>query len=73
MSYKTVNGTGTGEIVIFIVTQDNLPISQAQLITPQAPGTYNVEWHLSTEPDPDCEPPLCETWAPGNYTAVTGK
>lgn len=74
MSYKTVNGTGTGEIQMEIQTQDGIPIGQANLNKPQQPGTYNVKWDGNAKADPDCDPTQgpCEMWLPGNYSVQTG-
>lgn len=74
-SYKTVKGTGTGEIQLLIRTQDGLPLGQSNLIDPQDPGSYTVKWDGSAKPDPNCDPTQgpCETWAPGNYSVEVGK
>ncbi len=74
MSYKTINGTGTGEISLNIETQDLIPIGQSELFIPQNPGTYNVTWNASAKPDPNCDPTQgpCEMWIPGNYSVEVG-
>ena len=75
MSFKTVNGTGTGEISLDINTQDGIPLGQSHLVEPQLPGIYNVTWNVKAEPDSDCDPTQgpCEMWLPGNYSVETGK
>lgn len=75
MSFKTLNGTGTGEIILVIHTQDGIPLGQTHLTEPQQPGTYNVKWDGSAEPNPNCDPTQgpCEMWLPGNYSVETGK
>ena len=73
MSFKTLNGTGTGEYWISIHTLDKFPLDQHTLIEPQPPGTYNVEWNVTTEVPDDCVFPPCETWIPGNYKVVSGQ
>lgn len=74
MTYKTINGTGTGEIALEIRTADGIPISDSHLTTPQDPGTYSVSWKAKAEPDSNCDPSQgpCEMWIPGNYTAISG-
>lgn len=56
MSLKTVNGTGTGEIVLFIHTVDKIPLSGTFLYEAKKPGTYGERFSISTVPDPDCDP-----------------
>ena len=75
MSYKTVNGTGTGEIQMVMHTQDGIPVGQSHLVSPQQPGTYNVKWDGSAAPDPNCDPSQgpCEMWVPGNYSVKVGE
>ncbi len=74
MSFKTVNGTGTGEVDVMIHTVDGIPIGQAKLNTPQPPGTYNYKWTTAAKADPNCDPTQgpCESWMPGNYSAAVG-
>ena len=75
MSFKTVNGTGTGIIALEIHTQDGIPIGDNQLMEPQDSGTYNAKWNSKAAPNPDCDPTQspCEMWLPGNYTVTVGK
>ena len=37
-------------------------------------GTYNGQFKLKAEPDPDCDPTQgpCEQWLPGDYTVKIG-
>ena len=75
MTYVSKNGTSTGEVGIFINTVDGIPVEDVQLNMPQAPGTYNVEWNLKAEPNPNCDPSQgpCENWLPGLYNATIGE
>lgn len=75
MTFKTNNGTGTGEIDLVIHTKDGIPLAQSKLMVPQDPGSYNVKWEGTAAPDPNCDPTQgpCEMWLPGNYTAEVGK
>jgi hypothetical protein len=69
MDYSTVNGTGTGEIVIEIQTVDGVPLGDGFLVLPQNPGKYEEKISIKAEPNPDCDPTQqeCENWLPGNY------
>ena len=71
MTFKTVNGTGSGEIAIFIDTVDGIPYKDTN-ITCYSPGTYGMEFTVNTEPDPACHEPPCEMWLPGTYNATLG-
>jgi len=75
MSFKTTNGTGTGEINLFMRTRDGIPVGDSELIEPQPPGTYHVRWDGTAAPNPDCDPTQgpCEMWLPGNYSVEVGK
>ena len=75
MTYVSKNGTSTGEVGIFIDTADGIPVEDVQLNMPQVPGTYNVEWNLKAEPNPNCDPSQgpCENWLPGLYNATIGE
>jgi len=68
--YTSVNGTGTGQLLLEVDTVDGLPLGQAFLNEVQPAGTYNGQFQLKAEPDPDCDPSQgpCEQWLPGNYT-----
>ena len=75
MTYVSKNGTGTGEVGIFIGTVDGIPAENSQLNVAQNPGTYSVQWDLKAEPDPNCDPSQgpCEKWLPGLYNVTIGK
>ena len=77
MNFTTVNGTGTGEILVGIHPPDDLhiPFGQTVLMDPQQPGSYGGQWNVIAEPDPNCDPATfpCEMWSPGNYTVKLGK
>ena len=70
MVFKTMNGTGTGEIDLLILTQDGIPVGQNDLSEERPPGQYEVTWSAQAKPDPSCDPTQqpCEMWLPGNYT-----
>lgn len=70
LDFKTVNGTGTGEVDLFIRTVDGIPLGDDELLVASKPGTYNMGWTLKAAPDPSCDPTQqpCEMWLPGNYT-----
>lgn len=68
----TKNGTGTGEVDLFIRTQDGFPVAENELMEPLAPGTYNASWSVQAVPK-GCEQGPCEEWLPGNYTAIVSK
>ncbi|CAL1529115.1 unnamed protein product [Lymnaea stagnalis] len=72
VQYVSKNGTGTGELFLFIDTVDQIPVEGSFLDEPQAPGTYTPTIDLDAEPDPDCDPTqdFCEEWLPGVYTAT---
>lgn len=74
-TYMTKKGTGTGEIVISITTQDGIPLGNSLLVLPQNPGNYSVSAKGEAKPDPDCDPTQgpCEMWLPGNYSVDLGK
>ena len=55
-SYVSVNGTGTGELVIEIQTPDRIPLGDGFLIQAQKPGTYSERLSVKAEPDPQCDP-----------------
>lgn len=69
MTFETVNGTGTGEIIIEILAADGLPLSQSLLMEPLDAGSYPVSMKVKAAPDPDCDPTQgpCEMWVPGLY------
>ena len=71
MSFKTLNGTGTGNAAMFINTVDGVPFSNSKLSC-YSPGTYGVGWNLNTKPDPVCTHSPCEMWLPGTYNVTLG-
>ena len=75
MTYVSKNGTGTGEVGIFIDTVDGIPVEDVQLNVAQNAGTYSVEWNLKAKPDPNCDPSQgpCEEWLPGVYNVTIGE
>ena len=75
MSYKSANGTGTGEIGMVINAADGLPLNGNQFNEAEEAGTYNVEWDGTAAMDPDCDPTQgpCEMWIAGNYSVDVGK
>jgi hypothetical protein len=68
--YTSENGTGTGEIDLDVDTVDGIPLGQSFLHELAPAGTYNGQFKLKAEPDPDCDPTQgpCEQWLPGDYT-----
>ena len=71
MTFTTVNGTGTGELVIAIKTVDRIPVEDGEISCEQ-PGTYNVQWNLNAVPNSNCQNPPCEEWLPGIYNVTFG-
>jgi len=72
VSYKSTNGTGTGEMVVEVKTVDGIPVGDSFLQEPKAAGMYNQTIKLTAQPNPDCDPTQgpCERWLPGNYTVA---
>jgi hypothetical protein len=68
--FTSQNGTGTGEIDLFVATQDGVPLGDSELLQAQKPGNYGIKFNLQAQPDPSCDPTQeeCEQWLPGNYT-----
>lgn len=56
VTYVTINGTGTGEIVVEINTPDKIPLGAAFLLEEKKPGTYSERITVKAEPDPSCDP-----------------
>ena len=56
MELVSVNGTGTGEIVLMIQTVDKIPLSGTFLFESKKPGYYGQRFTVDTTPDPDCDP-----------------
>ncbi len=75
MDFQTVNGTGTGEIDLEIITADGVPLGQNSILLPQAAGSYDAKYTVSAKPDPNCDPSQgpCEMWIAGNYTVKIGE
>ncbi|CAF3491669.1 unnamed protein product [Rotaria socialis] len=71
-AYESVNGTGTGQLVINIQTIDDIEISTTFLIESLKPGRYAERITIDTSPDPTCDPGTaqCEQWYPGVYNVT---
>jgi len=71
-SYISVNGTGTGEIVVEIQTPDKIPLGAGFLNEAKKPGSYGERISVKAEPDPQCDPTQepCEQWLPGVYNVT---
>ncbi|CAF1020393.1 unnamed protein product [Adineta steineri] len=71
-TFVSLNGTGTGEIVVDIHTPDRIPLGAGFLLEAQKPGTYNERITVKAEPDPQCDPTQeeCEQWLPGTYNVT---
>jgi hypothetical protein len=71
-TYVSMNGTGTGELVVDIHTPDHIPLGAGFLLEAQKPGTYNERITVKAEPDPQCDPTQqpCEEWLPGTYNVT---
>lgn len=55
MTYQTMNGTGTSQLLITIETVDAIKIAPFFLIEEKKPGLYGERISIDTTPDPDCE------------------
>ncbi|XP_025092587.1 countin-1-like [Pomacea canaliculata] len=68
------NGTGTGELILFIETVDGIPVETGLLLEAQKPSAFPSpqSFALKAKPDPNCDPTqdFCEMWLPGNYTLI---
>ena len=71
MTFTTANGTGTGEMAIFIDTVDGIPYKDTEIIC-YSPDTYGVEWTVNAKPDPACKQPSSEKWLLGTYKVTLG-
>lgn len=60
LTYKSVNGTGTGQLLVNIQTIDYVKIAPFFLIEEKQPGTYEQRISIDTTPDPDCESTTCK-------------
>jgi len=69
-TYTSTNGTGTGELSLEVETVDGIPLGQSFLHEMAPAGTYNGDFKLKAQPDPNCDPSQgpCEEWLPGDYT-----
>lgn len=74
MTFVSRNGTGTGEVSIFITTVDQIPLGSADYMAAAKPGSYGAKWTLKAAPDPSCDPTQqpCEQFLPGVYVAEVG-
>ncbi|CAF4863492.1 unnamed protein product [Rotaria sp. Silwood1] len=70
--YESINGTGTGQLVINIQTVDGIELSTTFLIEALKPGRYAERIAVDASPDPDCDPSTeqCEEWFPGVYNVT---
>jgi hypothetical protein len=60
-AYMSVNGTGTGEMVIIIHCPDRLELGATLLFEAQKPGYYGERFAVTAQPDPEGDPD------PGEY------
>ncbi|MCI3311102.1 saposin domain-containing protein, partial [Escherichia coli] len=71
---QSQNGTGTGELILFVRTVDGIPVEDSILMKASSPSEFPMTQNfvLDAEPDPDCDPTqdFCENWLPGNYTLI---
>jgi len=72
LTYVSLNGTGTGELVIDIHTPDRIPLGSGFLAEAKKAGTYEERITVKAEPDPQCDPTQepCEEWLPGVYNVT---
>ena len=54
LTYESVNGTGTSQLLVNIQTVDAIKISPFFLIEAKKPGRYADRLNIDTTPDPDC-------------------
>ncbi|XP_035680787.1 countin-3-like [Branchiostoma floridae] len=69
MEYETKNGTGTGELLIYVDPVDGLPLGASFLNEPQDPGKYDAQITLHAVPQQGCEV-ACESFEPGVYNVT---
>ncbi|KAK7504838.1 hypothetical protein BaRGS_00003866, partial [Batillaria attramentaria] len=71
---ESKNGTGTGELILFVKTVDGIPVEDGVLMPAQNASAFPAPqaFTLNASPDPDCDPTqqMCENWLPGNYTLI---
>lgn len=60
LTYKSVNGTGTSQLLVNIQTLDYIKIAPFFLIEEKQSGTYAQRISIDTTPDPDCESTTCK-------------
>ncbi|XP_021378016.1 countin-1-like isoform X1 [Mizuhopecten yessoensis] len=67
--YTSMNGTGTGEIVLEVMTVDGIPVESGFIHELAQAGNYTSSFSLKAQPDPNCDPSQgpCEQWIPGDY------
>ncbi|UJR10515.1 hypothetical protein I4U23_014718 [Adineta vaga] len=71
-TFVSLNGTGTGELVVDIHTPDHIPLGAGFLLEAQKAGTYSERITVKAQPDPQCDPTQeeCEQWLPGTYNVT---
>jgi hypothetical protein len=57
MTYTSMNGTGTGQMVFAIETPDRVPVGNIFLMEAKLPGTYKERITIKAEPEPGCDIP----------------
>ncbi|CAF4561648.1 unnamed protein product [Rotaria sp. Silwood2] len=72
LTFESVNGTGTSQLLFNIQTIDAIKISSFFLIEAKKTGKYAERFSIDTTPDPDCESAVdpCEEWFPGVYNVT---
>ncbi|CAF1450981.1 unnamed protein product [Adineta ricciae] len=72
VTFQSVNGTGTGQLLYTVKPVDDLKISSFLLMEEKKPGLYAERFAIDTTPDPDCESDInpCEEWLPGVYNVT---
>ncbi|CAF1184847.1 unnamed protein product [Rotaria sp. Silwood1] len=71
-TYESVNGTGSGQLLVNIQTIDYVEILSTFLIESLKPGRYAERITVDASPDPTCDPSIeeCEQWYPGVYNVT---
>ncbi|XP_066281966.1 countin-3-like [Branchiostoma lanceolatum] len=69
VEYETKNGTGTGELLIYVDAPDGYPLGASFLKEPLDPGQYGVNFTLHAVPDPGCVG-ACESFQAGVYNVT---
>jgi len=71
-TYVSLNGTGTGEMIVDIHCPDHIPLGAGFLLEAKKAGTYSERISVKAEPDPECDPTQgpCEQWLPGTYNVT---